>query len=106
MKLAVGMAMAEPRKKPNRFWRKPLDSERYRRPRGEVHVLPERCKGCGLCIEYCPTEVLDWSFEFNPKGYHYPVVKKGKESDCINCKFCEEVCPDFAIFNLKVEAGE
>ena len=41
-----------------RYWRKPLDSDRVRVPRGEVYVIAERCKGCGFCIEYCPRGVL------------------------------------------------
>ncbi|MFQ5893685.1 MAG: 4Fe-4S binding protein, partial [Nitrospinota bacterium] len=41
---------------------------------GVVHVQVERCKGCELCIDYCPTAVLALSSEFNAKGYHYPIV--------------------------------
>ena len=41
-----------------RYWRKPLDSDRVRSPRGEVRIIVERCKGCGFCVEYCPRDVL------------------------------------------------
>ncbi len=45
-------------------------------------------KGCGLCIEHCPTDVL--------------VLEDGKSKvdsleDCIQCQLCEHICPDFAI---------
>jgi len=29
----------------------------------------ERCKSCGICIEYCPAALLDLSEEINSKGY-------------------------------------
>lgn len=63
--------------------------------RGAVHVQVERCKGCELCIDYCPTRVLALSSEFNAKGYHYPTVVG---DNCINCQACRTICPDFAIF--------
>ena len=31
----------------------------------EVIIIPERCKGCGFCIEFCPTQVLHRSPEMN-----------------------------------------
>lgn len=65
--------------------------------RGTVHLLTERCKGCELCIEYCPTDVLTLSSEFNVKGYHYPLVVS---DDCIACQGCSTICPEFAIFAL------
>ena len=33
---------------------------------------------------------------YNAKGYHPPQVKT--VDDCRDCKFCEMVCPEFAIF--------
>jgi 2-oxoglutarate ferredoxin oxidoreductase subunit delta len=57
----------------------------------------ERCKGCELCVECCPLNVLELSTDFNAKGYHYPVVVS---DDCIDCQACREICPEFAIFSL------
>ncbi len=68
--------------------------------RGTVHILVERCKGCELCVEYCPTDVLALSGEFNVAGYHYPVVVS---DDCIACQACSTICPEFAIFALPAE---
>jgi 2-oxoglutarate ferredoxin oxidoreductase subunit delta len=65
--------------------------------RGEVHIMKDRCKGCGFCITYCPMNVLEASEEFNTKGYHYPIVKN--PDACINCGLCEMLCPDFAIWS-------
>ena len=51
-----------------RFWRTPLDDEKFTRPSGRIHIIVERCKGCAFCVEYCPKGVLVMSEEFNAKG--------------------------------------
>jgi 2-oxoglutarate ferredoxin oxidoreductase subunit delta len=79
-----------------KYWRKPLDIDRVEIPHGELHILWERCKGCGFCVEYCPKDVLELSPEFNAKGYHPPIVMNG--AICVHCQLCEMLCPEFAIF--------
>ena len=78
------------------FWRLPLDAEKHDVVIGKVNIIDYRCKGCGYCIEFCPTDVLEASGEFNEKGYYPPRVRK--EGLCVNCSFCETICPEFAIF--------
>lgn len=87
-----------------KYWRKPLDLDQVTIPRGVVHIIADRCKGCGFCVEYCPKDVLELSEEFNRKGYHPPKVVK--EGECVNCKLCEMICPDFAIYSLEAENGQ
>lgn len=87
-----------------KFWRTPLDVDKLKIPRGELHIIKERCKGCGFCVEYCPKDVLELSDEFNSKGYHPPVVVKPDE--CVNCDLCEMLCPDYAIYCVRVEVEE
>ena len=87
-----------------KFWRTPLDIDRLEIPRGELHIIKERCKGCGFCVEYCPKDVLAMSEEYNLKGYHYPVTAKAPE--CVNCDLCEMLCPDFAIFCIRAEGTD
>jgi 2-oxoglutarate ferredoxin oxidoreductase subunit delta len=65
--------------------------------RGIVFIRKNHCKGCELCIEFCPRSVLARSKDFNPKGYHYPVVTN---DNCINCRLCVTVCPEYAIFSV------
>jgi 2-oxoglutarate ferredoxin oxidoreductase subunit delta len=79
-----------------KFWRKPLDRDDITVIKGDVHIFTERCKGCGFCVQYCPKDVLELSKEFNKMGYHPPYVKN--EENCLFCKLCEMLCPDFAIF--------
>lgn len=82
--------------------RRPLDLATVRIPTGQVFIIPERCKGCKFCIEFCPEQVLTESEAMNAKGYHYPVVAAGKERSCVNCGFCRLVCPEFAIYTEEV----
>jgi len=61
-----------------------------------VVVTPHRCKACGLCIEVCPKDVLEFSQDFNTRGVHYPeIVRPG---NCIGCGMCQNICPDLAIY--------
>ena len=81
-------------------WRKPLDSERYKSPRGRIHLIPDRCKGCGFCVEFCPSGALELSVEFNVKGYHPPILVD--QNFCNGCDLCGLYCPDFAIFGYRM----
>jgi 2-oxoglutarate ferredoxin oxidoreductase subunit delta len=60
-----------------------------------IIVNENRCKGCGLCINFCPKKVLGTADHLNPKGY-YPVTMTDK-SNCIGCAICARVCPDVAL---------
>lgn len=46
----------------------------------------ERCNGCGLCVDVCPTDVLRMD-----EAMHKPVVRYFE--NCITCYNCEMECP-------------
>ncbi|KPJ52882.1 hypothetical protein AMJ39_06660 [candidate division TA06 bacterium DG_24] len=47
-----------------------------------------RCKGCGICVEFCPQDVLQMAGQ-------YPEVVAAE--CCTQCQLCDFLCPDFAI---------
>jgi 2-oxoglutarate ferredoxin oxidoreductase subunit delta len=74
-------------------------SKRGRRlPRGRVTVFPNWCKGCNLCVEFCPMHVLE-------QGRDGRVIVAHPEK-CTACRWCELRCPDFAIFVQEISSSE
>ena len=48
------------------------------------------CKGCGLCIEACPQEVLEFDLDrLTPKGYH---PARMTQETCTGCGICTHAC--------------
>ena len=60
-----------------------------------VDIERDRCKGCGLCVEACPQQVLEMSTEINVKGYFF--AKPVRAHLCVGCRICAITCPDVAI---------
>ncbi len=64
--------------------------------KGAVKINQERCKGCDLCVEACPVDVLMLQpKEVNDRGYHYAFAHNHEA--CIGCASCATVCPDGCI---------
>ena len=62
---------------------------------GKIKIDTERCKGCGLCVEVCPKNVIAISEHSNKNGYFPAEVVN--IIDCFGCALCAIVCPDVAI---------
>ena len=59
------------------------------------------CKGCGICVQFCPKHALAISTEINSRGFYVPYFIEGGE--CTKCRQCELYCPDFAVFIVEEE---
>ncbi len=69
--------------------------------RGTVDIREERCKGCELCVHYCPSHCLELSCGFNAMGHH--PVELVKPEKCTGCAICGWMCPD-CVFTVYKEA--
>ena len=54
----------------------------------ELDINRSWCKGCGICIAFCPREAL---------FLDETVKAKIDNEKCTTCGICETFCPDFAI---------
>ena len=59
--------------------------------RGILQVDLDECKGCGLCVEACPTKVIRMSEGLNHYGYRTATYQG---AGCSGCGICFMVCPE------------
>jgi len=60
-----------------------------------VWIDEDLCKGCEICIDFCPTKVYENSEKINRRGYYQPKIEA--EEKCTGCRLCELLCPEIAI---------
>ena len=67
--------------------------------KGKIVVHKELCKGCGLCVAFCPQNVMTVSDTLNQMGYSPAkwLGKGNKGKTCVACATCATMCPDAAI---------
>jgi len=64
----------------------------------KVVIDDECCKGCGLCPEVCPVDIIHQAEErINSQGYHPAEVADEDQETCISCTQCYQICPDVCI---------
>lgn len=61
------------------------------------HIEREWCKGCGICVAFCPTNVLELDRQEKAVAV--------RKEDCIACRMCELRCPDLAV-EVEIEDTE
>jgi 2-oxoglutarate ferredoxin oxidoreductase subunit delta len=75
---------------------RPTSVEAKKWPRGQVFIYGRWCKGCHICVKFCPTGVL----EMDGSGDHPFVAHPEK---CTACHFCDTHCPDLAIVVKRIK---
>jgi 2-oxoglutarate ferredoxin oxidoreductase subunit delta len=86
-------------------------AKKHKKAFEHIEINANLCKGCDICIEFCPTDVFEKSGELNRRGYYLPVV--ARVEDCTGCRLCDLLCPELAIVimdeqvlgNRKAKAG-
>ena len=67
---------------------------------GDFHINREWCKGCGICMAFCPRKALFLD--------EHGKAERDVE-ECSACGICATFCPDFAIAvdkrRVSVDAG-
>ena len=58
----------------------------------------ERCKQCGICAHFCPTEAIALQKDGTPF--------LARPEACTSCGLCEDMCPDWAVCLSLVDLGE
>jgi len=62
---------------------------------GRIEIDQEMCKGCEICISFCPKKLISLSDKFNSAGY-IP-ANFNENGECTGCGSCALVCPEVAI---------
>ena len=70
-----------------------------------IKINEVTCKGCGICIGFCPVkDLLSIDHEkVNAKGWN-PVACADQDK-CTSCALCALMCPDAAIEVFRQEVG-
>lgn len=61
----------------------------------KIEIESRFCKGCLLCADVCPKDVIGTTNAVNEKGFQYAVALHPE--NCIGCTMCAIMCPDAAI---------
>lgn len=66
--------------------------------KGHITIDAQRCKGCSLCIEFCPKKVIVLSKSLNSAGYYAAeFLDRDGKAGCGGCAICGLICPDVVI---------
>ena len=77
----------------------------------KITIDREKCKGCLLCISFCPKGLINVGKGLNRRGakpvkfYRQANLNKGgippkagnETSECLGCAMCAIICPDCCI---------
>ena len=61
----------------------------------KITVKRDKCKGCLLCVGFCPKGLIIVDEKLNQRGVRPVKFKAG--GVCVGCSFCAVICPDSCI---------
>lgn len=78
------------------FYHSRIPLEADAKMKGYIEIDREFCKGCEICISFCPKkDVISLSDKLNANGY-LPACFSDNGA-CTGCAICALVCPEAAI---------
>lgn len=60
-----------------------------------IVIDKELCKGCELCVHFCPKKNISMDDQYNSKGIRFSCFID--DGECTGCAICAKICPDVAI---------
>jgi len=63
--------------------------------KGYIEIDQVLCKGCQICMEFCPKKSISPADKLNAAGY-LPASYNDK-GECTGCAICALVCPEVCI---------
>jgi len=60
-----------------------------------ISIDKNKCKGCLLCVKFCPKGLISASDKLNERGVNF--VEFRDNGECIACAMCAIICPDCCI---------
>ena len=63
--------------------------------KGYIEIDQELCKGCQICMSFCPKDKIAPADTLNASGY--VPADFNNDGECTGCAICALVCPDVAI---------
>lgn len=61
----------------------------------KITIDQEKCKGCLLCIGFCPKGLIKENSILNKQGVN--AVEFQDTGECSGCAMCAVICPDCCI---------
>ena len=64
---------------------------------GEIKIDNDKCKGCGMCVRFCPGDALMLDANKKPGPNAAIADITGGAQACAACGVCQACCPEEAI---------
>ncbi len=64
--------------------------------KGNIEINQELCKGCEICMFFCPKDSIEHADKLNANGY-LPASFNNDNGECTGCAICAIVCPEVVI---------
>jgi len=61
----------------------------------KIVINREKCKGCLLCMVFCPKGLIQPDKKLNRHGIN--PVQFQDNGECLGCAMCAAICPDCCI---------